>query len=177
MRWRQRRAGPSWELSSKYFQILAIMWVSVSPVVVGEDQPALVTGVKLVRQPSSSPQPIPAKTPHQLYPRVPGRTCRTQTRYLYSNNFQMSVVMFSKGLQKFSISRDHIYTHYTILYNIYMYHLLYFNISPTRLYLLAYHIWSIHLILHIVCSRNYFWHQIKSQIEGTFWMILLLTMF
>ena len=58
------------------------MWVSVSGVVVGEDSkemkssttPALVTGVKLVRQPPSPPQPIPAKTPHQLYPRVPGRT-------------------------------------------------------------------------------------------------------
>lgn len=63
------------------------MWVSVSPVSVGGDRtspaptPALVTGVKLIsaRIPSSPPQPIPgpptsAKTAHQLYPRVPGRT-------------------------------------------------------------------------------------------------------
>ena len=59
------------------------MWVSVSPVVVGEDQPALVTGVKVVRQPSSSPQPIPAKTPHQLYPRVPGRKARKDTNSIF----------------------------------------------------------------------------------------------
>ena len=63
------------------------MWVSVSPVSAGGDRtspaptPALVTGVKLIsaRIPSSPPQPIPgppssAKTAHQLYPRVPGRT-------------------------------------------------------------------------------------------------------
>ena len=63
------------ELTSLLFSD-SLMWVSVSPVVVGEDLPAgpaLVTGVKLVRQPASPPQPIPAKTPHQLYPRVAGR--------------------------------------------------------------------------------------------------------
>ena len=77
MRWRLARREKH-QLKLFLFSDLS-MWVSVSPVVVGEDLPAgpaLVTGVKLVRQPASPPQPIPAKTPHQLYPRVPGRTLR-----------------------------------------------------------------------------------------------------
>ena len=58
------------------------MWVSVSPspapvrTSATLPTPALVTGVKVIstRPPSSPPQPIPNKSAHQLYPRVPGRT-------------------------------------------------------------------------------------------------------
>ena len=76
-------------MSCFMFQNHTRMWVSASPrparasprVGVAERSspapaPALVTGVRLIsaRLPSSPPQQIPAKTAHQLYPRVPGRT-------------------------------------------------------------------------------------------------------
>ena len=105
------------------FQNHTRMWVSASPrparasprVGVAERSspapapaPALVTGVRLIsaRLPSSPPQQIPAKTAHQLYPRVPGRTVSQIYLWIsYSSPLLISneVTCTIERLQKFGL--------------------------------------------------------------------------
>ena len=110
-------------MSCFMFQNHTRMWVSASPrparasprVGVAERSspapapaPALVTGVRLIsaRLPSSPPQQIPAKTAHQLYPRVPGRTVSWIKLWIsYSSPLlisnEVTCTMTSERLQKF----------------------------------------------------------------------------